>query len=123
MTKEDRNTVLFVDDEEINLFLFEKTFEKDFHVITASSGPEALKKIEKNKSDIKAVISDMRMPLMNGLELIEKIKEDFPEIRNFILTGYGYNSELEMALENKLIDKLFHKPFEPEVIKDAIDNS
>ncbi len=115
-----RNTVLFVDDEEINLFLFEKTFEKDFPVITASSGIEALEKIEEYKSSIKVVISDMRMPLMNGLELIQKIKNGFPEIRSFILTGYGYNPELESALDEKLIDRLFHKPFEPEKIKEAV---
>ena len=64
-------TILYVDDEDVNLFLFEKTFESYYTVITAKSGDEGLKKIEEHQKDIAVVISDMRMPGMNGIEFIE----------------------------------------------------
>ena len=115
-----KDTVLFVDDEEINLFLFEKTFERDFEVLTALSGLEGLEKLKENEKRIKVVISDMRMPSMNGLEFVEKVKKNFVEIECFILTGYGHNKELEAAVENNLIDRLFSKPFDYDSIKNAI---
>ncbi len=115
-----RNTVLFVDDEELNLFLFEKTFERDFIVKTASSGIQGLKVLEEDGSTVKVVISDMRMPNMNGLEFVERAKKSFPEVEYFILTGYGYTEELQEALKSRLISHLFHKPFEYKKIKEAI---
>lgn len=120
MSEDRKDTVLFVDDEEINLFLFEKTFERDFHVYTASSGVDGLKLLQEHGNDVRVVISDMRMPEMNGLEFIESAKKNYPNISYFILTGYGFNLELEHALEMKLIDKLFNKPFDYEQIKNAV---
>lgn len=120
MSENSRDTVLFVDDEEINLFLFGKNFERDFKVMTASSGVEGLEKLKQSEEVIKVVISDMRMPKMNGLEFVAAAKRDFPEVEYFILTGYGSNAELEKALEKKLIDRLFSKPFDYETIKKAV---
>lgn len=116
-----RNSVLFVDDEEINLFIFEKSFEKDFSVITASSGSEGLEKLKNHSSEIKVVISDMRMPEMDGLQFVETARSQYGEISYFILTGYSFNEDLEAALEGKLIDQIFKKPFDYESIKDAVD--
>lgn len=118
-----KDTVLFVDDEEINLFLFEKTFEKDFNVKTASSGVEALESLGEHGEEIKVVISDMRMPVMNGLEFVEKARNKSSGIFFFILTGYEINRELRSALEANLIDQLFHKPFDYHLIKKAITDS
>ncbi|MEP1096733.1 MAG: response regulator [Cyclobacteriaceae bacterium] len=115
-----KDTVLFVDDEEINLFLFEKTFERDFHLLTALSGMEGLEKLQEHEKRIKVVISDMRMPSMNGLEFVAKARSRFDKISYFILTGYSFNEELESALERKLIDKIFNKPFDYESIKEAV---
>ncbi|MEP5611315.1 MAG: response regulator [Cyclobacteriaceae bacterium] len=121
MIDSNKDTVLFVDDEEINLFLFEKTFERDFKVLTALSGLEGLEKLKENGEQIKVVISDMRMPSMNGLEFVEKARIQFDQISYFILTGYSFSEELESALELKLIDQLFKKPFDYASIKNAID--
>jgi len=115
-----KDSVLFVDDEEINLFIFEKSFEKDFKVITASSGREGLDKLKSHSNEIKVVISDMRMPEMDGLMFIEEARSLFDEISYFILTGFSFNKELESALENKLIDQIFKKPFDYESIKKAV---
>lgn len=120
MSSQDRDKVLYVDDEEINLFLFEKSFESDLPVITAGSGEEALEKLKNHANEIKVVISDMRMPMMNGLEFVEEAKKEHKEISFFILTGFEFNPDLEDALENKLINKLFKKPFDYDQIKEAI---
>lgn len=66
--------ILYVDDEQLNLQLFATVFKKKFNVITAESGLEGLEKLDKNK-DICIVISDMRMPEMNGIEFINTAKK------------------------------------------------
>lgn len=115
--------ILYVDDEEINLFLFEKSFENDFIIETSLSGKIALEVLEQKDGDFDVVISDMRMPEMNGLEFVKKAKDKFETIKYYILTGYGFNPELEEALEKNSIDMLFKKPFDHDLIKNAIENA
>jgi len=106
----DLSTILYVDDEPINLMLFKVILGKKFNVITASSGSEGLKIMSENK-DIAGVVSDMRMPGMNGIEFIRLAKNIFPDIFYFILTGYDITPEISNALKEKLINKYFQKPF------------
>ena len=79
-------TVLYIDDEPINLMLFEEIFSQNYEIITAGSGSEGLKILQSNPL-IKVVISDMKMPVMNGIDFNSKAKTEFPDIVYFILTG------------------------------------
>ena len=80
-------SVLYVDDETINLKIFELSFKNRFKIFTALSGFEGLD-ILRNELSILVVVSDMRMPKMDGLEFIEAAKKEFPNLVFFILTGY-----------------------------------
>ncbi len=110
-------TILYVDDEDINLFLFERSFSSTYKVITANSGEEGLKKLEQSAHDIIVVITDMRMPGMDGIEFIRKAKEKFNNIAYYVLTAFNHSVEIDKAIEDKLIDKFFTKPFDIEIIK------
>jgi response regulator RpfG family c-di-GMP phosphodiesterase len=112
-------TILYVDDEPINLFLFRQIFEKKYNVITAESGYTGLNLIEKNPN-INIVISDMKMPGMNGIEFIQKAKQLYSNIHYYILTSYDINPEIDNALKTGLIDKCFQKPFNLQEIESAI---
>jgi response regulator RpfG family c-di-GMP phosphodiesterase len=114
-------TLLYVDDEPINLTLFEINFKKKYTVVTAESGEEGLEKLEGNE-DIIVVISDMKMPGMNGIEFIKKAKEQYNNIAYFILTAFDINTEIKDALDEKLIDKYFSKPFNMQEIDAAIQS-
>lgn len=116
-------TVLYVDDEEINLFLFERSFKNLYNIITATSAEEGLKSLESHAHDIIVVISDMRMPGMSGLEFIRAAKSKYNNIAYFILTAFDYNEEINKALDEKLINKFFTKPFDTEAIRSAIENA
>lgn len=115
----DRTKILYVDDEHINLLLFEQMFKKKYSVLTAGSGFEGLEVLQK-EADIKVIISDMRMPGMNGLEFIRKAKEQYPSIQFYILTGYEITPEIRHALESGLISRYFQKPFNMKEIDDCI---
>lgn len=80
--------ILLVDDEKEYLDVIKLILESNqFKVQTANSGQDALKKLKKESFDL--VITDLIMPNMTGLELLEKIKEDFSDTEVIIFTGYG----------------------------------
>jgi response regulator RpfG family c-di-GMP phosphodiesterase len=122
----EKTTLLYVDDEPINLKLFVINFKNKFNVITADSGFEGLS-ILKSNPDTNVVISDMKMPGMNGIEFIRIAKKDFPDLPFFILTGFDITDEIAKALQEGLINKYFRKPFnmhEIEIsIQEALNNS
>lgn len=112
-------SLLYVDDEPINLKIFELSFKNRFKIFTALSGQEGLE-ILKNQPDITVVVSDMRMPGMNGLEFIKLARKDFSNILFFILTGYDITDEISDALHDKVIYKYFRKPFNAGEIEQTI---
>ena len=120
MSTEQNVTILYVDDEETNLFLFKTSFERKYSVFTASSGSRGLEKLDNHKDEIIAVISDMRMPLMNGLEFIKKAKEKYDDIAYFILSAYDHNAEIDEAIKNNIVRNYFTKPLELSEVESAI---
>ena len=121
MIQKEDITILYVDDEAPNLFLFQATFERHYQVLTASSGEEGLKELEKAYNEIIVVISDMSMPGMNGVEFIREARKKYDKVGYFILTGYGYNDEIAEAIKENVVHRFFTKPFQPEEIELAID--
>jgi len=111
--------VLYVDDELINLKLFELTFKNEFNILTALSGEEGLGIFEKER-DIDVVVSDVRMPGLNGLEFIEKIKSDRPEIPCMLLSGYVDQDELWEGHDRSMIFTYMMKPWKREELLDSI---
>ncbi len=103
--------ILYVDDEEINLELFAINFKDSYEVLTAHDGYGGLEVLESNV-DISIVISDMKMPGMNGIEFIKKARQKYPYKKYYILTGFEITNEIKEALSNGLILEYFSKPFE-----------
>jgi two-component system response regulator (stage 0 sporulation protein F) len=117
---ERKPTILYVDDESINLELFEIVFRKKYEILTAISGHDGIEALKQN-SGIQVIISDMKMPGMNGIEFIKKVKEIHPEIPCFILTGYKITNEIIEALKEKIIEEHLIKPFDISEIESALE--
>ncbi len=113
-------TVLYVDDEPNNLFLFEASFRRAFKVITSSSPLEGLKKLDENPNEIIAIVSDMRMPEMTGIEFIKEARKKYASKFYFILTGFDYDQEINEAMNQKIIHSYFKKPFDADQIEETI---
>lgn len=106
---EDKSKILYVEDEKINRMLFDKIFSKKYNVQIAESGGDGLKILQEH-NDIPVVVSDLKMPQMDGLEFIGIAKNRHPQIKYFILTGYDLNQDIDDALESNLINQYFMKP-------------
>jgi two-component system, response regulator, stage 0 sporulation protein F len=105
-----KKTILYVDDERVNLQLFEFIFCSKYDVICAENGNKGLEILAENQG-IDIVLSDMKMPQMDGLEFIRRSKEEHPKISHFLLTGFEITKQIQEALNTKLIQAYFQKPF------------
>lgn len=85
---------------------------------TASNGIQALELIRKEKTDI--LITDIRMPGLNGLELIEKVREISPEIKIMIISGYANFEYAQNALKQGVSDYLL-KPINKDALNEALE--
>jgi two-component system response regulator (stage 0 sporulation protein F) len=116
----EKKTILYVDDEKVNLMLFNYNYDKSFNVLTAISGRKGLDLLRSN-TEIKILISDMKMPGMNGLELISAAKSEYPGIICILLTGYDITPEIREAINSKLIHRYFGKPFNAREMEDILN--
>jgi two-component system, response regulator, stage 0 sporulation protein F len=115
-------TVLYVDDEPLNLTLFKANFKNKFNVLTAESGYKGLELLRETP-ETNVVISDMKMPGISGLEFIRLAKEEHPNISFYILTGFDISDEISKAIKEGLINRYFRKPFNIKEIELAIIES
>jgi two-component system, response regulator, stage 0 sporulation protein F len=118
----EKTKILYVDDELINLQLFRINMGKKYNVLTAENGLKGLEIMSGNE-DIAVVISDMKMPKMNGIEFITTAKKQFPKIDYFILTGYEITQEIQDAIDAGIVLKYFRKPFSAIEIDEAIEEA
>ncbi len=104
--------IMIVDDERIVRESFRHWFAKTGHAVgTAASAAEALDQLENEAYDLLFV--DIKMPAMSGLELLERVKSEFPETTVVIITAYGSIESAVRAMKSGASDYLL-KPFQPE---------
>jgi len=113
-------TVLYIDDEEINLRMFKNTFRRDFFILIASSAKEGLSILEKELVDI--LITDQRMPEMTGVGLLRVVAEKFPHIRpvRMIISGYTADQDIEDAFKYYKLFRFVPKPWDESFLKNII---
>jgi serine/threonine-protein kinase len=107
---EPRPRVLVVDDEPFNLQVLERVFRRDFELVFATSGAEAIEALLRVDFDVALV--DYVMPGMNGVELLRRIAELAPTVHRVLLTAYADMQEVKAAQESGLSMALVPKPWD-----------
>lgn len=119
MEKRDLPRVLYVDDEAINLELLQLTFMNEFQIVTAKSADAGLKLLELNP-EIHVIISDLKMPVMNGLDFIKEVKSRSPEKICMLLTGYLESEVILEGFNKELIFRYLMKPWDKRELEETI---
>ncbi|MCK4224102.1 MAG: sigma-54-dependent Fis family transcriptional regulator [candidate division Zixibacteria bacterium] len=113
--------ILVVDDEEIVLKSCRKILEGGGHqVFCALSGQEAFELLEKEPIDI--VITDIKMPGMDGMQVLEKVKEKYPDILVIMITGYSTVQSAVQAMKLGAFDYI-PKPFTPDEVLIVVEKA
>ena len=113
--------IMIVDDEPANLRLLERLFRRDYQVITAASGKEALNLLEQH--DVALLITDQRMPGMTGIELLQRTSEFRPHMVRMILTGYTDVGALVNAINCGQVYKYVTKPWNNEDLRLSVERA
>ncbi|MEM8485712.1 MAG: response regulator [Bacteroidota bacterium] len=114
--------ILFVDDDKFLLDGLKRslrTYRKEWKMVFCESGEAALEKLQEAPADV--VVSDMRMPGMDGATLLTKVKERHPGTIRIVLTGH---TELEAALRSiPIAHNFLNKPTDGKIVKEVIDRA
>src|SRR4028119_622556 len=114
--------LMVVDDEPDNLDLLYRTFRRDFRVFKADGAMKALELLDTH-GEMAVIISDQRMPLMNGTEFLSKTVERFPETIRILLTGYTDVEDLVDAINSGKVFKYITKPWNPDKLKAIVQQA
>jgi DNA-binding response OmpR family regulator len=110
---------LLIVDDEVEICDFLRSFfeERDYEVVTASSGTEALSEVEKIKPQV--VLLDIKMPGMSGIQALEEIKQKFPRTKVIMVTAIETRDKIEECLRLGA-DNYITKPLSLEYLENDV---
>lgn len=116
-----KETILVVDDEPANLRMLERLLRKEYIVLAATSGADALELLK--CQEVSLIITDQRMPEMNGTELLRQCMDINPEAVKIILTGHSDIEALIDAINSSRLHKYVSKPWDPMQLKEIVQTA
>lgn len=111
----EKHTILVVDDEPTILKSLRRMLQSQYHVLTTSSVEEAFALLEQN--DVHVVMSDQRMPEMNGVEFLAIVKDLYPDCARVLFTGYTDTQSAIEAINSGQVYCYIPKPCVPSELK------
>jgi DNA-binding NtrC family response regulator len=113
-----KHTILFIDDEPRVLTSMRAMFRREYEVLLANSGPEALALLRERKVDV--IVSDQRMPGMTGVEVLKQVKKLAPNAMRILLTGYADLQAIEASINEGEVFRYLTKPCPSDELKEAV---
>lgn len=119
----EKHTILIVDDEENNLQLLKRTLRGDYNILTARNGLEALDIVKEFGDKISLIVSDQKMPEMEGTDFLKEVRKTNPQIVKILLTGHVDTDIIIAAINECDLYQYILKPFEPEELKMVVERA
>lgn len=120
MTKP-KHKILYVDDEEQNLFAFKASFRREYEVFTAPGAAEGMELLR--QEDIKLIIADQRMPETTGVSFLTQAKLEFPKPIRMILTGYSDVAAVIEAINSGHVYGYLTKPWDKDEMRTSVQSA
>lgn len=115
-------TLLLVDDEADILKSLQRLLRRrGYHILTAQNGETALELLALH--EVQVIVSDQRMPGMNGSELLSRVRDLYPNIVRIMLSGYSEIGALTEAINQGAIYRYLTKPWDDEQLREEIRNA
>ncbi len=114
-------SILIVDDEILIRYSLADFFSRDYTVFQATNGLEAIQVLGENKN-IELVLSDVKMPEIDGIELLEKIRSDNSDLVVILMTAFS-TAELETDAKRKGAYDFLSKPFDLAKLEIIVKNA
>ncbi|NNB85592.1 response regulator [Corallococcus exiguus] len=123
MNASDLPAVLYVDDDALNLRVFDANFGQRFRIFRCSSPNEALALLEQRRLEIGVVLSDQRMPGMTGVELLERARTIAPDAKRMLVTAYADMQAVIDAVNRGQVTRYFVKPWDRAELLAALEDA
>jgi CheY-like chemotaxis protein len=107
----EKKKILYVDDEPMNILLFTTILKDRYEIYTAENGREGLE-ILTNNLDVKLVVSDWMMPVMDGLNFANAVNSQFSKVDFYLLSGYELTEEVQKLIESDIVKGYLKKPLD-----------
>jgi DNA-binding NtrC family response regulator len=114
--------ILLVDDDEFVLACVQRMIERRFHADVAVGGKQALDVIAA-RGPFAVILTDMRMPGMNGIQLLSRARQSAPHTVGLLLSGDTYTDEIDDATGKGIVFRLIEKPCSPETLIQSIEEA
>lgn len=108
--------VLYVDDEDINLFIFDELFRQELDVITTTSVEEAMRMLKDPERKFNLIVSDLKMHPVGGMTFANRARDENISIPICILSAFPATPEVTEAISKGVITAFLNKPLEPELL-------
>jgi signal transduction histidine kinase len=112
--------VLYVDDERPNRIVFEASLKTEFRIKSVPDAKTALQFLESGGEDVAVIVSDIRMPEMDGLELLRIVKEKHPRTMRMVITAFSDIDPILTAINEGLVMRYIIKPFDRDEVMQAL---
>ncbi|MBI4510021.1 MAG: hybrid sensor histidine kinase/response regulator [Deltaproteobacteria bacterium] len=111
-------SILYVDDDTLNLTVFEAACAGDFSILTATNADVALGMMRRH--EVGVLLTDQRMPGMSGIELAELVKNEFPDTIRMLVTAYSDLNATVDAINRGQVLRYLRKPWDPRELKNSL---
>lgn len=117
----DKPTLLFVDDESRILRTMEMAFRRDYNLLTTTDGREAIELLRQHNVDV--IVSDQRMPVMTGVEVLRNARDISPGTVRILLTGYADLASIVGSINDGEIFRYIQKPWHLIELRKTLDEA
>lgn len=119
---QEQDTILVVDDMEVNRVILCEIFKQDYRILEAEDGAQALELIQKEKDRLAIILLDIVMPNVNGFQVLETISETImKKIPVILITGDPTTQPEEKGYAFEVAD-VIRKPFSPHIVRRRVEN-